>query len=74
MPDCAAVSVPILLGPAPRRTISRASVAARRLWDSDYRPALIATGVATLHWPGLEDIGSAVYTTYISTDVDKYRK
>ena len=33
-----------------------------------------ATGVATLHWPGLEDIGSAVYTTYISTDVDKYRK
>jgi hypothetical protein len=42
------VSVPILIGPAPRRTISRASVAARRLWDSDYRPALIATGLATL--------------------------
>ena len=48
VPNCPAVSVPIVIGPAPRRTISRVSVVARRLWDSDYRPALIATGVATL--------------------------
>jgi hypothetical protein len=39
---------PFCSGPRRARTISRASVAARRLWDSDYRPALIATGVATL--------------------------
>jgi hypothetical protein len=42
------VSVPILIGPTPRRAASRAGVAARRLWDSDYRPALIATAAAML--------------------------
>lgn len=32
------------------------------------------TGVATWHWPGLEDISMMALTTYISKDVEKYRK
>jgi oligopeptide transport system substrate-binding protein len=32
------------------------------------------TGVTTWHWPGLEDINMMALTTYISKDVDKYRK
>lgn len=32
------------------------------------------TGVTTWHWPGLEDINMMALTTYISKDVDQYRK
>jgi len=32
------------------------------------------TGVTTWHWPGLEDINTMALTTYISKDVDQYRK
>jgi ABC-type oligopeptide transport system substrate-binding subunit len=32
------------------------------------------TGVETWHWPGLEDIGMMALTTYISKDVENYRK
>jgi peptide/nickel transport system substrate-binding protein/oligopeptide transport system substrate-binding protein len=32
------------------------------------------TGVTTWHWPGLEDINMMALTTYISNEVDQYRK
>ncbi len=32
------------------------------------------TGVTTWHWPGLEDINMMALTTYISKDVEQYRK
>ena len=32
------------------------------------------TGVATWHWPGIEDISLLAFTMYVSTDVDQYRK